>query len=314
MAIFAKVVDLNGFTAAARALKVPKAGISRAVSELEAELGLSLMTRTTRRLTLTPVGEQLLPLCRSILEATEQVRQRAVELAVTREGPLRVLADATYGRVLLAPLVPRFLERHPHIPLEVELGEVGADALATCDVALRAAEPPPPPPEGTLPDTVCRVLGTPPAILCATPAYLQKAGIPETPADLDRFELLTPESAAGPLVVLRLAQGNRRAEVTLRPKLAVNDPALLHASVAAGLGIGLLPEFLCRAGLMAQKLKRVLPEWELPPQAPLCAVFPATLAEDARLKAFVDFVAANLVPALAGQPAPGPAAQARPSG
>ena len=308
MAIFAKVVDLNGFTAAARALKVPKAGISRAVSELEAELGLSLMIRTTRRLTLTPVGEQLLPLCRSILEATEQVRQRAVELAVTREGPLRVLADATYGRVLLAPLVPRFLERHPHIPLEVELGEVGPEALATCDVVLRAAEPPPPAAEGALPDTVCRVLGTPPAILCATPAYLQKAGIPAAPEDLDRFELLTPESAAGPLVVLRLAHGNRRAEITVRPKLAVNDPALLHASVAAGLGIGLLPEFLCRAGLMAQKLKRVLPDWELPPQAPLCALFPATLAEDARLKAFVEFVAANLVPALAGQPVPGPSA------
>lgn len=310
MAVFAKVVDLNGFTAAARALKVPKAGISRAVSELEAELGLSLMTRTTRRLTLTPVGEQLLPLCRSILEATEQVRQRAVELAVTREGPLRVLADATYGRVLLAPLVPRFLERHPHIPLEVELGEIGPEALATCDLVLRAAEPPPPAAEGTLPDTVCRVLGTPPAILCATPAYLQKAGIPGAPEDLDRFELLTPESAAGPLVVLRLAHGNRRAEITVRPKLAVNDPALLHASVAAGLGIGLLPEFLCRAGLMAQKLKRVLPDWELPPQAPLCAMFPATLAEDARLKAFVEFVAANLVPALAGQPVPGQSAPA----
>jgi DNA-binding transcriptional LysR family regulator len=154
------------------------------------------------------------------------------------------------------------------------------------------------------------VLGTPPAILCATPAYLQKAGIPGAPEDLDRFELLTPESAAGPLVVLRLAHGNRRAEITVRPKLAVNDPALLHASVAAGLGIGLLPEFLCRAGLMAQKLKRVLPDWELPPQAPLCAMFPATLAEDVRLKAFVEFVAANLVPALAGQPVPAQSAPA----
>ena len=314
MAVFAKVVDLNGFTAAARALKVPKAGVSRAVSELEAELGLSLMTRTTRRLTLTPAGEQLLPLCRSILEATEQVRQRAATLTTGREGPLRVLAEATYGRVLLAPLVPRFLERHPHIPLEVELGEIGDDALARSDLVLRAAEPPPAPADGALPDTVCRVLGTPPAILCATPAYLQKAGLPASPEDLDRFDLLTPESAAGPLFVLRLAHGNRRAEITLRPKLAVNDPALLHASVAAGLGIGLLPEFLCRAGLMAQKLKLVLPEWDLPPQAPLCAVFPATLAEDARLKAFVDFVAANLVPALAGQPAPGQPVQGQPSG
>lgn len=309
MAVFAKVVDLNGFTAAARALKVPKAGISRAVSELESELGLTLMTRTTRRLTLTPAGEQLLPLCRSILEATEQVRQRAASLAATREGPLRVLAEPTYGRVLLAPLVPRFLERHPDIPLEVELGEPGEGA--SYDLELRAAPPPAAPAEGALPDTVCRVLGAPPAILCATPAYLQKAGVPATPEDLDRFDLLTPESAAGPLFVLRLAHGNRRAEVTLRPKLAVNDPALLHGSVAAGLGIGLLPEFLCRGGLMAQKLKRVLPDWDLPPQAPLCALVPAPLAEDARVRAFVEFLAAHLVPALAAQPATAQAAPAQ---
>ena len=110
MATFAKVVDLNGFTAAARALKVPKASVSRAIAELEAALGLKLMTRTTRRLKLTPAGEQLLPHCRAIVEAVERVQQRAAELGLQRQGPLRVLADTTYGRVLLAPLVPRFLE------------------------------------------------------------------------------------------------------------------------------------------------------------------------------------------------------------
>lgn len=307
MAIFAKVVDLNGFTAAARALKVPKAGISRAIAELEAELGLTLMTRTTRRLTLTPAGEQLLPQCRLILETTEQVRQRAATLSTQHEGALRVLADATYGRVLLAPLVPRFLERFPQIPLEVELGEVGAaSAAAGYDLVLRADALPDTPSTGdgerAAGRPVVRVLGAPPAILCATPVYLQKHGVPAAPEDLDRHELLTPESPNGPLFVLRLSQGSRRAERTLRPKLAVNDPALLHASTAAGLGIGLLPEFLCRAGLAAQKLRRVLPDWELPPQAPLRAEYPADLAEDARVRAFVDFLAANVVPALAGQP------------
>jgi DNA-binding transcriptional LysR family regulator len=309
MAIFAKVVDLNGFTAAARALKVPKAGISRAIAELEAELGLSLMTRTTRRLTLTPAGEQLLPQCRAILETTEQVRQRAAVLSTQHDGALRVLADATYGRVLLAPLVPRFLERYPQIPLEVELGEIGSAAtVAGYDLVLRADafSDAVPPVEGGLgggtAQPIVRVLGAPPAILCATPAYLQKEGTPETPEDLDRHGLLTPESPTGPLFMLRLSQGARRAELTVRPKLAVNDPALLHSATAAGLGIGLLPEFLCRAGLAAQKLRRVLPDWELPPQAPLRAEYPADLAEDARVRAFVDFLAANVVPALAGRP------------
>lgn len=295
MATFAKVVDLNGFSAAARALKVPKAAVSRSIAELEAELGLSLMTRTTRRLTLTPAGEQLLPLCRAILAACEEVRQRAGELTVERRGPLRVFAETTYGRVLLAPLVPRFLERFPEIPLEVDLGELGDTPGPQYDVTIRAGQG-----AGAVGEQVTRVLGTPPAILCATPAYLQKAGLPTTPAELERHPLLTPDSQGGSEFTLRLRKGNRREELHLHPKLAVNDPALLHASVAAGLGIGLVPEFLCKAGLAAQKLKRVLPEWELPEQSPLCAVYPSRLAEDGRVKSLVDFLAANIVPALAG--------------
>jgi DNA-binding transcriptional LysR family regulator len=97
MATFAKVVDLNGFTAAAKALKVPKAAVSRAIADLERELGLKVLTRTTRRIHLTPAGEQLLPHCRTILEAVEQVRQRSAELTEQRGGPLRVLAEVTYG-------------------------------------------------------------------------------------------------------------------------------------------------------------------------------------------------------------------------
>lgn len=300
MATFAKVVDLNGFSAAARALKVPKAAVSRAIAELEAELGLPLMTRTTRRLRLTPAGEQLLPHCRTIVESVEQVRRRAAELTLTRAGGLRVFAETTYGRVLLAPLVPRFLERFPQIPLEVELGETREVAGVDYDVIIRSGTDATDAAASPSTDWVTRVLGAPPAILCATPAYLQKAGTPKVPTDLEGHPLLTPDAASGAVYTLRLHRGNRREELRLQPKLAVNDPALLHASVAAGLGIGLVPEFLCKAGLAAQKLKRVLPEWELPEQAPLCAVYPARLAEDERVKSLVEFLAANIVPALAG--------------
>ena len=293
MATFAKVIDLNGFSAAARALGVPKAAVSRAIAELEAELGLPLMTRTTRRLRLTPAGERLLPACRAILASTNEVRRLAAELAESRQGPLRVLAETTSGRILLAPLVPRFLERYPGIPLDVDLGDVDADTAERYELIIRAGVDP-------NPQRVSKVLGTPPTLLCATPAYLQKAGEPATPADLGRFDLLTPETPPGANFVLRLANGQRREEVSLRPKLAVNDPALLHSAVAAGLGIGLLPEFLCKQGLATQRLKRVLPDWQPPAQAPLCAVYPGRLAADPRVSSFVEFLGANLVPALAG--------------
>ncbi len=291
LATFAKVVDLNGFSAAARALKVPKAAVSRAVADIERELGVQLLTRTTRRIKLTAAGTQLLPHCRSILESVERVRQRAAELTTRREGPLRVLADTAYGRVLLGPLVPRFLESFPDIPLEVELGDGGSGEF---DVVVRAEAVP------SSPDHIARELGAPPTVLCATSAYLARNPAPTKPEELEAHSLLTPDTGDGPIFVLRLTQGAlRRAEVAVRPKLAVNDPALIHAAVVSGLGIGVLPEFLCRQGLALQKLRPVLAEWSLPNQSPLCAVYPARLSQDRRVNALVDFLAANIVPALA---------------
>jgi DNA-binding transcriptional LysR family regulator len=189
--------------------------------------------------------------------------------------------------------VPRFLERFPAIPLEVELGESADGARsAEFDVVVKAGA-------STDPEQTSRVLGAPPAVLVATPGYLQRFPLPVRPEELEGHELLTPESGAGPLFTLRLSQGLRRAEVSVRPKLAVNDPALLHAAAAAGLGIALLPEFLCRQGLATQKLRQVLPDWELPEQAALCAIYPSRLAQDPRVNALVEFLAANIVPALA---------------
>ena len=147
----------------------------------------------------------------------------------------------------------------------------------------------------------------PPALLCATPAYLQRRGLPERPDDLRQHELLTPDAAELPEFRLLLERGTQRAEVPLTPKLSVDDPAVLHAATAAGLGVGLLPEFLCRQGLATGRLKPVLPEWSVPPAAALYALYPAALESDPRVQQFVDFLAANIVPALA------PSAPARPA-
>jgi DNA-binding transcriptional LysR family regulator len=289
LAAFAKVVDLNGFSAAARALGVPKAAVSRAVADLERQLGLRVLERTTRRVSLTPAGKHIYPHARRLVEEAEAARGIALRFAAPPSGALRVVADPTYGRVLLAPLVPRFLESFPEITLDVSLHE-GADADRS-DVSIRAGRP-------ADTDLESRLLGAPPAVLCATPAYLQQRGVPSKPEDLRGHDLLTPDGAS-PEMRIELTHGAQRAEVRLRPKLAVNDPAVLHASAAAGLGIGLLPEFLCRQGLATGRLKRVLETWDVPPAASLYAVYPRALAADARVERFVEFLAANIVPALA---------------
>jgi DNA-binding transcriptional LysR family regulator len=292
MALFAKIVDLNGFSAAARALGVPKAAASRSIAELEAALGVRLLERTTRRIRLTPVGRLLYPHCRRIVDEADAVRAAAADAIATRGGPLRVMADPTYGRVLLAPIVPRFLERFPDVPLDVQLQAVDFADASQWDVAVQV---------GAIDDAryVCRELGAPPAVLCATPAYLAAKGTPAKPAELRGHALLTP-AAAGPEYRVHLHRGaSQREEVSVHPKLAVNDPAVLHASTAAGLGIGLLPEFLCRQGLVTGKLVRVLDGWALPGAMPISAIYPSTLATDRRVQAYVEFLAANVIPALA---------------
>ena len=291
LAMLAKVVDLNGFSAAARALGVPKAAVSRAVADLEKSLGVRVLERTTRRVALTAAGRLVYPHARRLGEEADAARAAIGKLQSPDARPLRVAADPTYGRVLLAPLVPRFLEAFGNVPLEVAL-DAQQLALGTWDVAVRTRPPA---------DSGCvqRLLGAPPALLCATPAYLQQRGVPERPDDLRTHELLTPDAAELPEFRLQLTRGSQRAEVPLTPKLAVDDPAVLHAATAAGLGIGLLPEFLCRQGLATGRLKAVLPEWSVPPAAALYALYPSALESDARAQQFVDFLAANIVPALA---------------
>ncbi|HSY05055.1 MAG TPA: LysR family transcriptional regulator [Steroidobacteraceae bacterium] len=301
LAMLAKVVDLKGFSAAARALGVPKAAVSRAVADLERTLGVRVLERTTRRIALTAAGRLLYPHARRVGEEADAARSAIARLQSPQGKPLRVVADPTYGRVLLSPLVPRFLEAFAQVPLEVAL-DAEQLAGAEWEVAISTRLPA----EATI---LRRLLGAPPALLCATPTYLQQRGTPQRPDELRTHDLLTPDAAQLPEFRLQLARGAQRAEVPLTPKLAVDDPAVLHAATAAGLGIGLLPEFLCRQGLATGRLKAVLADWAVPPAAALYALYPAALESDARVQQFVDFLAANIVPALA-LPVPGRTAAA----
>jgi DNA-binding transcriptional LysR family regulator len=294
LALLAKVVDLNGFSAAARSLGVPKAAVSRSVADLEKALGVRVLERTTRRVALTPAGRLIYPYAKRIVGEVDAARALIARAHAPANGPLRVAAEPTYGRALLAPLVPRFLESFPDVPLEVVLQAV--EARDSWEVAIRAG----------LPDEASnlahRLLGAPPAVLCATPAYLQQHGAPARPEDLRSQDLLTPGTES-PEYRLELSRGTQRAEVRVASKLTANDPAVLHGACAAGLGVALLPEFLCRQGLATGRLKLVLPGWTLAPAARLYAVYDATLEADMRVQKFVNFLAANIVPALAsGRP------------
>jgi len=290
LALFAQVADLGSFTAVGRALGVPKVAVSRALRSLEQRTGTPLLTRTTRRVALTEAGVALLPCARRIAAETAQARA-LLPPAPGRPQPLRVVADAAYGRVLLAPLLPRFMEKFPHLPLEVAWqgpGEIaGPDPW---DLQVRIG---PPTEEGL----IAQLLGSPPLILCATPAYLRAHGSPKTPAELARHAVLVPIQ---PCRGLRLSHGARHAEVPLEPRLAVSDPTVVHAATAAGSGIGLLPEFLCRQGLAMKRLERVLPDWQAGELLQIYAVGPLARATAPGVRELGAFLAAHMLTALGG--------------
>jgi DNA-binding transcriptional LysR family regulator len=287
MAAFAQVVDLGSFTSAARALGVPKVAISRAVRSLEKRLGTQLLTRTTRRIALTAPGEALLPYCRRVAADTQAARTAMAPLQDARTS-LRILADPAYGRLLLSPLLPRFLEHYPDTPLEVEMS---ADLPATPGEWDLLIQNGPPRAEG-LSGTK---LGNPPMILCATPAYLRAHPAPTTPAALAGHAVLIPGHA---VTSLHLRRGAQQAQIPLQPRLVVSDPAVVHAATVAGSGIGVLPEFLCRQGLTMGKLVRVLPEWHAADVLDLHAVCDLRRASQPRVIALIEFLVANMVPVL----------------
>jgi DNA-binding transcriptional LysR family regulator len=290
MAVFARVYELGSFTAAARAFGVPKVAISRAVASLERRLKTALLTRTTRRMALTDAGRVFLPYCRAALEAADQAA--AIATTTDESGPLRVLTDSGYGRLLVAPLVPRFLEHYPECPLQIEVIDRLPDApSANWDLAVSSR-----PPAATL--LASTELGAPPLILCAAPAYLKRAGVPSRPSQLAEHALLV--AGSGERTPLRLRRGEESLELMLSPKLAVDDPAVVHASTAAGLGVGVLPEFLCRQGLSMGRLTQVLPGWEVADALRLHALYDPHRVTSARIRRFIDFVLANMVPVLSG--------------
>ena len=287
MAAFAHVCELKSFTAAARALGVPKVAVSRAIASLEKRLGTRLLTRTTRHVSLTPAGTLLRPHCTRLLAEVEAVRSRFAP-STPATPRLRVLTDAGYGRLLVSPLVPRFLENYHGIELSVAVADATpADEdwdLMICRASL-----------GSRDGVLETPLGQPPVLLCAAPAYLSREGRPRTPADLTKHALLTVSSTQA---TLRLQRQGEEHELRPRPALQAIDPALVHSSTAAGLGIGVLPEFLCRQGLAAGKLQRVLPEWSLVDALDLVALSPAGRSGSAVIRQFLEFLLANMIPVL----------------
>jgi DNA-binding transcriptional LysR family regulator len=284
--IFARVVQTGSFTAAASDLGMPKSTVSRKVIGLEERLKARLLQRTTRKLSLTDVGRTYYDYCARIVAEVEDAERAVSSLQDSPRGLLRVTAGVNAG--WLGPIVGEFLRRYPEVRVElVCTGRVVDLVEERFDLGIRA---------GTLTDStlVARSLGVTRWFLVATPAYLKKRGRPKSPDDLEKHDcLLFGSGASGS--VLRLQSGERSVQLTLSPRMLVNDMDVLGEAAGTGIGIAVLPAFRCVEHLRTRKMERVLRDWNVP-STPMHVVYPTARHVSPKVKTFVEHLQQRMMP------------------
>lgn len=287
----AAVAEAGGFTAAAERLNLPKARVSLDVARLEAQLGVGLFTRTTRRTTLTEAGEALL---RDGLEPLRRLEAALGALGSARGaelgGTLRIAATVDYAAGALARPLVAFAAAHPALQLELRVSDRVVDLQAEgIDLAIRV---------GWLRDSSLRAtrLGDFEQHLVASPAYLKRAGLPRRPEDLAAHDWIALSLLRSPLTWAFVSRRGERRTVRMRARLRTDAGATLRALVEAGAGLSVLDQFNAEAGVRAGSLVRLLPDWSLP-SGGVHAVWPPGRHVPAKVRAFIDFYAAELAAA-----------------
>lgn len=294
---FCAVAEAGGLTAAARELDVSTAAVSKRLSAMEARLGVALLVRTTRRIVLTPEGEIYLRQARRILADLQGLEEAVTAPDGAPAGLLRVNATLGFGRSHVAPLVSRFARRHPQVEVRLQLS-VDPPPLTddAYDVCIRFGEPPDA-------RVIARRLAANRRLLVASPAYLARRGTPRVPRDLLRHNCIAIRQGDEGYAVWRLTgtrAGDRKTEaIKTRGSLATNDGEIAVAWALDGHGIVMRAEWDITRYLKSGRLVQVLADYQTPP-ADIHAVHPQRHQSSARVRAFVDFVAASF--AEAGPP------------
>ena len=284
-AIFASVVEHRSFSAAAEAIGLSKATVSKAIARLEGQLGQSLFNRTSRRLALTEAGKPLADHARRILGEALAAEEAAHHAASSPVGRIRLAAPMSFGVANVAPIIADFLAANPAIEIELALSDARVDIVAEgFDVALRIAD---------LPDSSLRArrLCSVASHIVAAPAYLARHGEPTHPAQLGEHRLLGYTNLPGPWRF----RGPGSADVSVRASgpLSANSGDALVPALIAGLGIARLPAFILGDALHSGALVEILRDWA-PAPIGLHLLTPPSPLRPARVEALIAFLAERL--------------------
>lgn len=283
LAALVAVARAGSFVAAGQTLERHATIVSKRIASLERRLGVRLIERTTRRVRLTDAGQQLASRLGIAANLIAEAEEDASAGAVALRGNLRVALPAAMGRLWLAPLLPSFLHRYPGLQIEVNYSERYVDLVAEgYDAALRV---------GTLRDSrlMAQRLGQHKRILCASPAYVERHGAPETPAQLAAHDCLEFQGLAS-FPNWRLSDGSRFETVTARGSMRSNDSSALLEAARAGIGILGAGEWLVTRDMAAGTLVRVLPDWAFDVDGGIYLVRPSAQHAPARTNAFLEWM------------------------
>jgi DNA-binding transcriptional LysR family regulator len=286
---FVRIVECGGLTAASRNLDEPKSTVSHRLQQLEAALGVRLINRTSRSLSMTDAGGLFYRHAVAMLERADLAENAVRERLAEPSGTIRFTTAVMTSIYAVRPLLPQFIRRHPKINVVLHTTDEQVDIVGgSYDLALRAHT-------GPLSDSmlVQRTLAPAPWFLYASPAYLERRGIPVCPEDLTAHDTLIMSRPGHPLI-WRLKHPTRgELPVPVEPRLSGNDLVMLKHAAHEGIGIAALPGYVCRDEVQAGGLKRVLPDW-LAGEASITAVIPFRHGLLPSVRTFLDFLAENI--------------------
>src|SRR6476620_8327026 len=288
LGFFSTLASAGSLSAAARELGITTPAVSKHLALMESRLGVPLVVRTTRRMSLTPDGELYLENARRILGEIDDMEQLLGVSKATPKGLLRVNATLGFGRSHVAPLISRFVRKHPQVEVQLQLS-VNPPPLTddSFDVCIRFGAPP----DARI---IARFIASNRRLLCASRAYLAKHGMPKAPNDLTKHNCIGIRQGEEAYGTWRLSSGRGRSATTeavkTRGNLATNDGEIAVNWALEGHGILMRAEWDIERYLKNGRLVLVLPQWSTP-DADIHAVYPQRHQLAARVRAFVDFVA-----------------------
>jgi LysR family transcriptional regulator for bpeEF and oprC len=284
MEVFIQVVDCGSFTKAAEMLNLPKATVSTLVQTLESTLSVKLLHRTTRQVMITSDGAAYYERCIQILSDVRDAEESLSRHRLSPSGRLRVDTPTGLASEILIPALPAFFERYPDITLELGSTDRPVDLVEEgVDCAVRGGEL-------VDPNLIARRIGVINFVTCASPAYIERHGMPHHPRDLERHRCVNYFSAkTGKISKWDFTHDGERIEVSLPGAIALNDSNAYVQAGLAGLGIINMTDYLLLQHIAAGRMVQVLPEWSIDP-LPVHIVYPQNRHLSAKVRVFVEWV------------------------